>query len=753
MKTISKRISKILVFIALLICSVQVSGKEPYKVLILHSYTESLSVYTKFGDMVESLLKEKNIEIESRTFFLDCEKYAKVEEETRMFNYLEDLGDWTPDIILVNDDQATYTLMVCGHPMRLKVPVVFSGVNFPDWEKLKELPNFTGLWDKPDYMTNIRLIEKLYGKSNILFFNDTKFIGKQAYNAVLSEVEYSDIAMYDGLYDPENKKQPILISNGTPNKSALYTAMAKNLPGKELLSIFENKRYTACLQVILDFDVLTIGRLANVPSFTVINTGFNDDRGITGGYFTTLNLQSECVANIASQILQGTSPKDIPIVESPKVYAFDWNEMKRFNIKQEVLPQGSIIYNLPLEIHYYNYFVVAFVLVLLLFLYVIFHLIYMYRREYNRKKQAQVNLIKERKFLKLALEGGNTYAWKIENQKFIFENDFYIANNLEPKAFTLEELTNMTHPEDRTDLTNRIHEVYSGIRSKATIQCRFNFQNKGYFWWELRYNHVEAASNEEHSIIGLCLNIQSFKDKEQKLKILQEKAEEANSMKSAFLANMSHEIRTPLNAIVGFSNLLQEEEGLSDEEKTLFKETINKNSSLLLKLINDILELSRIESGRMSFTFENCRLNELLEEIFQTHVLLIPENIKFQKEIPVLPVMIHVDHHRFIQVITNFINNAVKFTKEGHIRLGYQYNDKEKKVYIFVEDTGIGMSEEACKKVFERFYKNDEFAQGTGLGLSICQTIVERLSGKIQQTSEVGKGSCFTIILPCWLEK
>lgn len=753
MKAIIKRVLKILAFVALLICSLDVSGKEPYKVLILHSYTESLNAYAKFGGMVEDLLKDKNIDIESQTFYLDCEKYAKIEEETRMFNYLEDLGDWTPDIILVNDDQATYTLMACGHPLGQKVPVVFSGVNFPDWEKLKDFPNITGLWDKPDYMTNIRLIEKLYGKSNILFFNDTKFIGKQAYNAVLSEVEYSNISMYDGLYDPENKKQPILISPGTPDKSSLYTAMAKNLPGRELLGIFENKRYTACLQVILDFDVLTIGRLANVPSFTVINTGFNDDRGITGGYFTTLKLQSECVADIASQIFQGTSPTDIPIVESPKVYAFDWNEMKRFDITQEELPQGSIVYNLPFEVHYYNYIVVAFIFVFLLFLYVIFHLIYMYRREYNRKKQAQVNLIKERKFLKLALEGGNTYAWRMEDGTFIFENDFYAVNNLEPKAFTLDDLTNMTHPEDRTVLTNRIREVYSGIRSRATIQCRFNFENKGYFWWELRYNHVESESNEEQSIIGLCLNIQAFKEKEQKLKILQEKAEEANNMKSAFLANMSHEIRTPLNAIVGFSNLLQEEEGLSDDEKMLFKETINKNSSLLLKLINDILELSRIESGRMSFTFENCSLKELLEEIYQTHVLLIPANIKFRKEIPDLPVMIHVDHHRFIQVVTNFINNAVKFTQEGYIRLGYQYNDKEKKVYIFVEDSGIGMSQDACKKVFERFYKNDEFAQGTGLGLSICQTIVERLSGQICLTSEVGKGSCFTIILPCWLNK
>ena len=222
-------------------------------------------------------------------------------------------------------------------------------------------------------------------------------------------------------------------------------------------------------------------------------------------------------------------------------------------------------------------------------------------------------------------------------------------------------------------------------------------------------------------------------------------------MKSAFLANMSHEIRTPLNAIVGFSNLLQEEKDLGEEEKELFKDTINKNSNLLLKLINDILELSRIESGRMSFTFETLKLNDLVEELYQTHHLLIPPHIQFIKDIPEVSIDVHVDRFRFTQVITNFINNAVKFTKSGYIKLGYTYNEDEKQVYIYVEDTGIGMSEDALEKVFERFYKQNEFAQGTGLGLSICKTIAEQLKGDILVSSKEGKGSRFTLKIPAKL--
>lgn len=167
-----------------------------------------------------------------------------------------------------------------------------------------------------------------------------------------------------------------------------------------------------------------------------------------------------------------------------------------------------------------------------------------------------------------------------------------------------------------------------------------------------------------------------------------------------------------------------------------------------MKLINDILELSRIESGRMSFTFETFKLNDLVDEIYQTHHLLIPAHIQFIKNVPEVPVEVYADRFRLTQVITNFINNAVKFTKSGYIKLGYNYNLNEKQVYIYVEDTGIGMSQSALDKVFERFYKQDEFAQGTGLGLSICKTIAERLKGDIQVSSAQGKGSRFTLKIP-----
>lgn len=724
------------------------TGNTPYKVLILQSYTEDLITYSQFGDMIAGKLEKKNIQTNIKTFYLDCERYNEKEENERMFHYLDSIRSWDPDIILSNDDQATYTLMACNHPLGKNKPVVFSGVNFPNWDLLEQHPNVTGFWDKPNYLKTIELIEKLYGPSKILFFKNARFMSRESFRTIQEEVKGTGRALRIGLYHQKRNEYPEDLLPGKPDKSVLYTTETAYLSAKGLLSIFQNKPYTACLQIILDFDVLTIGRLANVPNFTVINNGFNDDKGITGGYFTTLDIQTDIVAERTAEILNGALPTDYTITESPKIYAFDWNEMVRFNLSRNDLPEGSVIYNLPFYERYHKAMIITCALFLLLIIYVISQLTLMYRREFKRKKQIQTNLFKEKRFLRLALEGGNTYAWKLENELFIFENDFFTANQMAPRKISLTELLSITHPDDQGHLRSHIQDIYSGIWEETTIQCRFNFNGKDYCWWELRYNQGEDKTDPEQTVIGLCLNIQAFKEKEERLKVLQEKAEEANKMKSAFLANMSHEIRTPLNAIVGFSNLLQEEEDITAEEKELFKDTINKNCNLLLKLINDILELSRIESGRMTFSFETCRLNELINEVYQTHHLLIPPHIQFTKDIPSLSIDVHVDRFRFTQVITNFINNAVKFTRKGYIKLGYEYKEKEGYVYIYVEDTGIGIAKEALEKVFERFYKQDEFAQGTGLGLAICKTIAERLDGDILISSEEGKGSRFTLKIP-----
>ena len=212
---------------------------------------------------------------------------------------------------------------------------------------------------------------------------------------------------------------------------------------------------------------------------------------------------------------------------------------------------------------------------------------------------------------------------------------------------------------------------------------------------------------------------------------------------------MSHEIRTPLNAIVGFSNILASGEPIDKEEQQQYVDLINSNSELLLKLINDILEISRIESGYMSFEYARHPLQSLIEEVYQTHKMLIPGQLQFIQECDSHSVVVYIDKNRLKQVLTNFISNACKFTKNGYIKLGYCYLQEQKKVEIFVEDSGMGIPKIQQKMIFNRFYKQNEFAQGTGLGLSICRVIIEKLQGEIALQSEPGKGSRFSVFLEC----
>ena len=237
------------------------------------------------------------------------------------------------------------------------------------------------------------------------------------------------------------------------------------------------------------------------------------------------------------------------------------------------------------------------------------------------------------------------------------------------------------------------------------------------------------------------------------LREAKDRAEESSRLKSAFLANMSHEIRTPLNAIVGFSDLLSDTSGFTEEEIGQFIATINKNCGLLLALINDILDLSRIESGTMEFMFANHNLPLLLKTVHDSQQLNMPPRVELLLRMPDNEKKYLVtDNVRLQQVVNNLINNAAKFTTYGSITFGYEEDEDPEYTRIFVEDTGVGISEEGIRHIFERFYKVDNFTQGAGLGLSICQTIVERLRGTIFVTSEVGRGTRFTVRIPNFCE-
>ena len=301
-------------------------------------------------------------------------------------------------------------------------------------------------------------------------------------------------------------------------------------------------------------------------------------------------------------------------------------------------------------------------------------------------------------------------------------------------------------PEDQAVLKNFVGEVKTGKATSLRKEVRVCRENGKYTWTSINVM-VRDYRPQDGIIEMLCINydITPLKETEQKLIIARDKAEELDRLKSAFLANMSHEIRTPLNAIVGFSSLLAETDSRSERQEYI--KIVQENNELLLQLISDILDLSKIEAGTFNFVYTNVDVNETCAEIIKSMSMKVSKGVELIFEEPFPECYIYTDKNRFTQVISNFINNALKFTQQGCITLGYEQVSHQK-IKFYVRDTGMGIPEEKQKSVFERFVKLNTFVQGTGLGLSICKSIVSQMGGEIGVESTEGVGSCFWFTHP-----
>lgn len=350
----------------------------------------------------------------------------------------------------------------------------------------------------------------------------------------------------------------------------------------------------------------------------------------------------------------------------------------------------------------------------------------------------------ERVKMEFVIKSLDAIIWEYDLEKDLLSSDSPVSALNGGKNF--EEYIAIHHPDDRAVLRKAFEDLINDSINRMQLDVRLRQSDNSYLWiriYGIVFERTEQGATRQ--IIGLRRDITTEHYMIKELVSQRDKAEEANRLKTTFFANMSHEIRTPLNAILGFSNLIVENSG--DESCAEYAKMIAVNNELLTQLINDMLDLSRIEAGKLEFNMNEISIYELMEQFRQMFQLRAQSGVDIVFDPPSARCRIISEQNRLAQVVTNLMGNAIKYTSQGSIHFGYEL--RQSVLYFYVSDTGKGMPEEHLPLVFDRFAKFDCSVQGTGLGLSICKMIIDRLGGDIGVESKLGKGSKFWFTIPC----
>ena len=739
-------------------CSDSEDENDKPHILVMFSENKLAYQFADCEDIIAKALKNKGVDADITFEYLNCghwEANREIEEARKIVDRANAKKPLA--MILLYGDQATYSTLSTDTPMMHTLPVVFGGVQFPNWDQLSCHENVTGVSDPIDIVKNIEAAYTLTGKRMTFVMLNRAFLDRKVKENIDNQLDKAkyvinnlnwDYSVMELLTDHSDQYSMTVLS-----LRYLYLNCKKTEPldpndGDNFRRVTRMFKDLIYIQSKYDPTPVQIIQATNHwPMLTATAMGFTDPgTPYIGGYFASVNNIAADMADCAAKILAGAKPKDIKIRPTKKEYYLDWQVAKRYKFDPDKLPGGYHVIRMPLVdrfpmlsslIMYSGTIVMLVVIVILLRLFI---------REKKQKVKVMAQLERENSLYNIAVQDSRTFAWERAGQSIYLSDAFWQHYGHEPKIITLGDFMAMLHPDSRDIYIDGLDHVNKGETFANDVKADF-FGNGEWHWYQIRGKGILDEHGNFVKSYGMLINIDGFKQREKEMEEARKLAEEA-TLKESFLANMSHEIRTPLNAIIGFSDLLlQPDTDFTEEDKKLFAGTIHTNNDLLLKLINDILDVSRIESGQMDFVIKAWSVRDIMERIYHTFEVQMPKHLAFNFVQPEEDVLIEVDESRLRQVIGNFLTNAGKFTPKGSVTLGWIKDMQTGKVELYVEDTGIGLSEEDRTMVFSRFYKKDEFKQGTGLGLSICKAIVVRLGGSIKVRSELGKGSRFSVFL------
>ena len=731
-----------------------------YTIWVVHSHEHSYEQYVEYNQLLEKNFARQGIRAQFRYNYLNCNRFIEVAEDSICKHWIDSVdaaGKW-PDLIITTEDQATYAMLSTNREQLRRGPIMFGGVRFPNYKLLAKYDNVTGIRDTIELEPCLRVLRELIGNRHAFTSLDRLFFDRKILS--LLEAQMKDLPILNNLHWDYRLFQ---LQRVSPDSTTITSIAMRQIGDNTNRDVSPEDRANRgnenffmmlgpqgmCNNLLLKFDATShsIATMSLRPQLSGINNLFGtQNSAIVGGYFSSIDTWAKEQAVMGAQLLRGTKPADLPIELSKKDYYADWEAAKKFNYTLDRIPEYFNIINLPFRdkhpVLFWSLIVAGSLIIILSISISVFS-----AHKATQKTLAAYKALRENKMAyDFTSSFTQSFVWRTHDESVTIDDSFWAFINQPVQSLTTcEFMERWVHPDFHEVYRTEIWESKSTEYHAVELLCDFS-GNGNYNWWEVRTKgEYDAMGN--YATFGLLINIDDMKEREEELILARKRMEEAD-IKESFLANMSHEIRTPLNAIVGFSNLLASPDDLvSQEEKEEYFELIKQNNDLLLKLVNDILDISRIESGYMEFNFETVNISSFVDGVEHSYSVQAPGHLKFIYKPGKSDIKLFIDTSRAHQVLMNFLTNAGKFTPAGYIALGWEYHHDIDEVEIYVEDTGIGLSENDCVLIFNRFYKKNEFVQGTGLGLSICSVIAERLRGRLTVKSKINKGSRFSLWL------